>query len=108
MKTDGNITVEWAPFNTSPEVTENQLLEAAEQFESQFLSQQEGYIRRELLKGKENNWVDLIHWKSEESAAQAFAAASKSEVSGRYFSLMQANENGESGVAHFTQLSHWN
>lgn len=108
MKTEGNITVEWAPFTALPEVTENQVLEAAENFENQFLSQQKGYIRRELLKGKDNNWVDLLHWQSEESAAQAFAAAGKHEACGHYFSLMQMDESAESGVAHFTQLRSWN
>lgn len=109
MKSENQaIVVEWAPFEMAAHVSETQLTEAAEVLERDFLSRQKGYVRRELLKGKGSQWVDLVYWSSPEDAALAAKAANESEVCYRYFSLMAGVENAEQGVSHFTRVKSWN
>ncbi|MDX1343649.1 MAG: hypothetical protein R3309_13565 [Reinekea sp.] len=102
-----NNIVEWAPFTLAEGVTEQQLLEAAETIESRFLALQPGYIRRELLKKSEQEWVDLVYWSSQEDAEQAFQKAAESEACGGYFSLMVMPENPETAVLHLQQMKQW-
>lgn len=101
------MTVEWAPFDVLEGVSDAQLIEAANTIEQDFLSQQKGYIRRELLKGEQGKWVDLVYWSSPDLAHQAMEKASQSEACMQYFSLMAGVENAESGVAHYTRVSSW-
>lgn len=103
---NNNLTIEWAPFKVTENVSKEALLTAAEQIESQFLQQQKGYIRRELLQGKENQWVDLIYWATNEDAATAAEAANNSEACMAYFSLMTAMEEG--GISHYALQKSWN
>lgn len=102
-----NFAVEWAPFELAEHINEQQLLDAADQIEREFLQQQYGYIRRELLRGKNGKWVDLIYWSTEESAALAAQAANDSEACMNYFSLMSGVEASEAGIAHFSQFKTW-
>ena len=102
-----NETVEWAPFALKDGATESDLLAAAYEIERSFLSKQTGYIRRELLKKDDNNWVDLIYWKSKQEAAEAMKAVSTSEACGQYFSLMAGMDDAEGGVSHFERVKAW-
>ncbi|EMJ97658.1 antibiotic biosynthesis monooxygenase family protein [Leptospira alstonii] len=98
------LIVEWAPFTLSEGKDENLLLNASTVLQSDFLSKQEGFIRRELLKGPDNRWVDLVYWKNKEAAEKAMENASVSSACSQYFNLMtEADHNnpGE-GVSLFT------
>lgn len=39
--------------------------------QSRFLKQQKGFIKKELLKAENNQWVDISHWTSTEEAQKA-------------------------------------
>ena len=52
------LTVEWAPFQTAAHVNENELQQVADALEKNFLQHQQGYVRRELLKGKETHLLN--------------------------------------------------
>jgi hypothetical protein len=65
-----NGVIEWAPFTLVEGIDEAKLLQASQALQADFLSQQKGFLRRELLKGKDNAWVDLIYWESPEAAEQ--------------------------------------
>lgn len=108
MKQTPNITIEWAPFETTEHVTAEALLDAANKLEQQFLVKQPGYIRRELLQGDSNKWVDLVYWDSPQNAALAVKAADESDAFHEYFSLMIGVENAEDGIAHYKQVKTWN
>jgi hypothetical protein len=86
--TDHEQIVEWAPFQLANGVTEEALISASEALQHDFLSRQRGFVRRELLRGRNGQWVDLVHWESEAAASAAFAAAEASPICRTYFELM--------------------
>ena len=106
MKIDSNnLTVEWAPFKVASHVSDQQLFEAANALENDFLKHQSGYVRRELLKGENRNWVDLVYWSSPEKAQAASKIFMDSTACQQYFSLMTDTDG--SGVAHYAQAQCW-
>ena len=106
MQVDSNnLTVEWAPFKVADHVSDSELFEAANALESNFLKQQAGYVRRELLKGEGRNWVDLVYWSSAETAQAAAQSIMQNTACQQYFALM-ADMDG-SGVAHYSQAQCW-
>jgi hypothetical protein len=97
-----NITVEWAPFQLVESVDEATLLAASEILQSEFLSQQGGFIKRELVKAKDNQWVDIVYWNSLAEAEQAAMNAANSPVCYKYFALMVGADHDDpsAGVLH--------
>ena len=63
-----------------------------------FLQKQDGYLRRELLKGEGKQWVDLVYWSSAQAAARAAEDANTSEAFLEYFSLMVGLEDAEDAL----------
>jgi hypothetical protein len=102
------LTIEWAPFEVSHNVTDEQFIKSAQTLEAEFLQKQDGYIRRELLKGKNNQWVDLVYWASQEDAEAAVQAANMSDACMQYFSLMVGVENADADISHYRQIASWN
>jgi hypothetical protein len=102
-------TIEWAPFTLAEGVDEATLLAASEALQREFLSQQPGFVRRELLRGSSNQWVDLVYWASQDAAEAAMQNVVGSAVCHRYFALMagtDANEPG-AGVLHLAQVAQY-
>ena len=98
-----DMTIEWAPFRLIDSADEASLLRASDALQSGFLANQPGFIRRELLKGEEGQWVDLVYWESEEAAAQAMQQAAASPTCLEYFRLMVGADKPDFGadVRHF-------
>jgi hypothetical protein len=98
--------VEWAPFRLVDGVSERELLAASETLQREFLALQHGFVRRELLRGANGQWVDLVHWESEAAANAVFAAAGQSMVCHEYFKLMVMSEGTDpaAGVLHLTRV----
>ncbi len=98
-----NVVVEWAPFELAAGIDEKALLQASEVLQRDFLGKQKGFIRRELLKGKDNHWVDLVYWETREDAEQAAKNAAESAVCRSYFQCMLAADHDDpaAGVLHF-------
>jgi len=96
------VTVEWAPFQLAEAVDEATLLAASEALQSEFVSQQSGFIKRELVKAKDNQWVDIVYWNSLEEAEQASRNAMNSPVCLKYFELMVGADPADpsAGVMH--------
>ena len=103
------IIVEWAPFQLADGVDEATLLEASDALQKGFLSKQSGFIKRELLKGKDNQWVDILHWSSLMEAKQAAKNVANSPICHKYFQLLCAadHSNPNAGVSHFEQVKTW-
>jgi hypothetical protein len=97
------VTIEWAPFRVLAGVTEQELLDASQALQDDFLAKQPGFLRRELLKGAAGQWADLVYWESHALAQAAMKAASDSAVCATYFKLLEAADpnNPELGVLHF-------
>ncbi len=67
-----NPVIELVSVKTRPGVEEADMLRAADGVMA-FLSKARGFIRRELFRAGENQWVDLIYWNSREEAEAALA-----------------------------------
>ncbi|MEM9888301.1 MAG: hypothetical protein AAF849_20575 [Bacteroidota bacterium] len=52
-------------------------VEAANQMQSTFLNNQEGFVKRTLVKG-ENEWTDIVYWESPQSIQNAMKKAESS------------------------------
>ena len=61
---DNGVVIEWAPFEVREGVSDEELMQASERVQSEFLIKQKGYIKRELFRGEDNQWVDLVYWAS--------------------------------------------
>ncbi len=66
-----NTIVEIAQFRLATGVNDKDFLQEAEVVQKNFLEKQGGYIDRELLKDKDGQWVDILHWNSMEEAQKA-------------------------------------
>jgi hypothetical protein len=98
------VTIEWAPFRLVDTADEGRLLAASDSLQTGFLANQPGFLRRELLQGPDGQWVDLVYWESEESAARAMQQAAESPVCFEYFRLMAgADADAGAGVSHFVR-----
>jgi hypothetical protein len=106
MPATAEYVLEWAPFELKPGVAEADLLAASDALQTEFLSQQPGFIRRELLRGKDGQWVDTVYWRSLAKAEQAARLVMESPVCLRYFELMVMPESDDpnAGVSHFTHV----
>lgn len=100
--------VEWAPFEIKSGVTDEKIIRAAQAVEDGFLAKQTGYIKRSLLKGSNNQWVDIVYWQSEKEAQSAAAKAMESPICFEYFALMKQSEHSEvSNVQHYSIVKSW-
>lgn len=64
--------VETAWFRTKAGVSEEEFVAASNQAHDGYLAKCKGFVSRELLKGADGQWVDVVHF---ETAADADAAA---------------------------------
>lgn len=93
--------VELAQIRLATGKTEADLLAASKSFQSEFLSGQDGFLSRDLIRKDDGTYVDIIRWQSRAQADAVFAKAQASEVAGQYFSVMQFDpDNMETGVEH--------
>lgn len=96
-------TVEITEFRLVDGADDERLLEASAQIEDD-LESFDGFVRRELLRGEDGVWVDLVWWSSRETAEAAVTAAMADESFGRYFSLI---DDASIDMRHFeTAASH--
>lgn len=102
---DGAV-IEWAPFRLAEGAREADLLAASDALQREFLVHQPGFVRRELLRGADGQWVDLVIWRDEPAAMAAMTAAGSSAVCHSYFHLMVGGENMDagSGVLHLRRI----
>ena len=100
------LVIEWAPFRLAPHAAESGLLEAAEALQRDFLDQCPGFVRRELLRGPDGQWADLVFWSDEESAQAATRVVGDSAVCLRYFSFMVPHdpEAPHGGMLHLHRV----
>lgn len=100
------VVIEWAPFELIAGTDEDVLLQASEALQKEFLDSQKGFVRRELLRGKDNQWTDLVYWESMEDAAQAAKNAANNLVCHAYFRLMVVSDHDDpaAGVLHYERI----
>ncbi len=105
----GPVIVEWAPFTIMPGTDETMLVKASDDIQNNFIGKQRGFIKRELLKGKDGRWVDIVYWSSREDAELAGRNAMESPVCAAYFGLMATVDHNDpnAGVWHYERIKAW-
>lgn len=99
-------TVEIAKINLAAGKSEAELVAASEQFQQEFLGKQPGFLRRELLRLDEGNYLDLVHWRSAADASAVMEHAMASPQCQAYFAVMTMDpDKPDEGVAHYTSLA---
>jgi hypothetical protein len=105
---DGQDTmvIEWAPFRLADGAAEDALLEASETLQREFLRHQRGFLRRELLRGADGQWVDLVYWADQASADGIVEAVRTSPVCQAYLQLMIGTDPADptAGVLHLHRV----
>ena len=105
---DGHDTVviEWAPFRLAAGVSEAALLDASEALQRDFLQHQPGFLGRELLRGPDGQWADLVVWESRAAAERIMPAMGASPACHAYFALMQGASTADpgAGVLHLERV----
>ncbi len=102
------IAVEWAPFIKAANVTDEQLVTAANSVNNNFLILQKGFIKRELIKKNDNEYADIIYWMSNKDAIAAADKVSGCTKCNEYFKLMEVDEKAGEGFSHYIIIKSWN
>jgi heme-degrading monooxygenase HmoA len=99
--------VEFAPIRLAPGKTEADLVAASGTFQQAFLAAQPGFVRRELLRKSDGEFIDIVHWRSAADAEAIMHKAAQSEACALYFSVMQMPEDGDvtAGVEHLASVA---
>jgi heme-degrading monooxygenase HmoA len=98
------LIVELAQFKLADGVDEQSFLRAADAVQEDFLRKQDGYIDRELLKGEDNQWLDILHWSSLEEAQQASEAMLQAPSAAGF---MQAIDPTSVKMMHLETVKAW-
>ncbi len=101
-----DITVEIANITLKKGVTEEQLMEASQKLQNEFVDSLKGFISRELVHLYENQYADIIHWETREDAEKAMEQASSSTACMEFFSLMEMDEaNPDEGLLLYRSIA---
>ena len=90
----GGEAIELAPFRLRQGVTEDALLAAADAIQRDFLGRQPGFVRRELARGADGRWADVVYWADGAAAEAAMEKAGESAACRAYFELMTGANGG--------------
>ncbi|MFI2367538.1 hypothetical protein [Streptomyces sp. NPDC018833] len=81
-----------APFELRPGVSEDALISASDRFDEEFVSKQDGIIRRVLVKdGEGSGYADLVFFRDLESIDRVVEAEQNSDVCAAFFSIMDGD-----------------
>src|SRR5688500_8767455 len=94
----GDLVVEWAPFRLRAGVDEAEFLRASDEFQETFVRRQRGFVRRELLKGTDGQWVDLVVWADQAAADAVMPAAMEEPACHMYFQYMPPFDRNDPGA----------
>ena len=105
MKRTNNPIIEFAPFTLAEEVDESTLMAASDALQAEFLTQQKGFIKRDLVRIADGKWADVLYWDSKESLEQAMQAAPQHPAAIKYFQLMaNARQNDPAAAMMFLSV----
>lgn len=99
-----NLIVEIAQFKIASGVNEEDFLQEAGAVQKNFLEKQSGYIDRELLKDKDGQWVDILHWNSMEEAQKATEVMMSDPATQGF---MQKIDPSSVKMLHLEQMKNW-
>jgi heme-degrading monooxygenase HmoA len=98
--------VETARIRLREGVTETDLVTASDRFQEAFLDAQPGFLRRELLRLDDREFLDLVHWRDRQAADAVMERAMNSDHCRAYFALMEMETaDAGDGVRHYASLA---
>lgn len=97
--------IEYAPIVLKESVTEEILLNSSNVLQRDFLTKQQGFIKRILVKKSDREYVDIVIWDSKENADKAVEHSMQSKACEDYFNCMKNSE--ASDVLHFEVLAEY-
>jgi hypothetical protein len=77
-----------APFTLREGVSEETLLTTSDDFDRSFASEQEGILRRILVRDGEGGYADIVFFTDEHAIERVLEAEQDSEVCAAFFSIM--------------------
>lgn len=101
---DKKFIVEIAQFKLAAGVSEKDFLMEADAVQKNFLQKQKGYIDRELLRGDDGQWVDILHWTS---MAEATRAAEMMMKDPSTLGFLQSIDPASVKMLHLEQVEVW-
>ena len=81
------LVTEVVTFRLKPGVDEADFLRAADDVMPD-LQSMSGYIDRELLKGEQGEWIDIVHWESMDHALAAAQAIMSAPNAGPFMAMI--------------------
>ena len=95
-----------APIQLKDGVGEKTLMEASDAFQANFADQQQGIVKRLLLRASDGSYADLVFFASKEAAERVIEAELSSEACVDYFKIMQIPEDvpPDMGVLRFEHM----
>jgi hypothetical protein len=97
--------IEMARITLGAGKTEADLVAASNAFQSAFLAEQPGFVRRELIRTEDGGYADLVTWRSMADAHAIMAKVSGSAACLAYFAVMDMSGDMTAGVAHYEVLA---
>lgn len=98
-------TLEIAQIRLRPGVTEEDFLAAFQRFVDGFARQQPGFLKCELLKKDNGEFLNLVHWVTRSDAVSAFKRSTQNDACLAFFELLEADEtDASSGVEYLTTI----
>ena len=96
--------VELARIRLKPGVSEDRLIAVSDQFQTEFLAHVDGFLGRDLIRGADGGYMDLVRWSSPDAAEAVMATAMRSPACLAYFDLMEMGSDPGEGVSHMQVL----
>lgn len=87
--------IEFAPFTLVEGVDEATLVAASDALQAEFLSRQQGFIKRDLVQVGDGKWADVLYWESRDSVERAMQEAPGNPAALNYFQLMAKTEHDD-------------
>jgi len=81
-----------APIKLAPGKTEVDLIAASNRFQEEFVSQESGILRRELVRKNDNEYLDIIQFRSQQDAEDVIEKEKSSTACHAFFAVMDMSE----------------
>ncbi len=84
-----------APIKLATGKTEADLLAASEQFQREFVNDQPGVIRRELVRKGDGTYLDIVQFRSMKDAEEIMELEPESDACHAFFAVMDMDSTDE-------------
>ena len=88
-----------APIKLAKGKTEGDLITASNRFQEEFASQQPGILRRELVRKSENEYLDIIQFRSKDDVLDVMEKEKTSTACHEFFAVMDMSDVDSSDEA---------